>query len=380
MNIIFDKEELLKSLTPAMNTVSNKNTMPATMGILFNADKENGVCTISSYDLEKGMMIKTTPEIIEGGSYIIPAARLYRIARIMPGEKICIEITDKNLAIISSGKSEFKLSVMPGADFPSLPELSCNRGFDIAGEVLKKTVSQVQHAISTNDNQRPMLLGAYFMLEEGGMRVVACDSNVLAIRKKKCELENLNIEEDFKFIIPGKTLIELMKLIPDSDDKVRINFGRKHVIFVIENIVFFSRLIEGEYLNYERIIPKESKICAKVNRGELLSGLERVALVSEDKSTGQTRSYVKCEFEDDVLKISAKSGTYFVNDELVCEKTGDDIAIGLKCHYFMNVIRSIDEDEIGILMNSPLMSVVIKNENCEDGEYLYMISPVKMVD
>ncbi|MBE6543121.1 MAG: DNA polymerase III subunit beta [Ruminococcaceae bacterium] len=379
MNIIFDKEELLKSLTPAMNTVSTKNTMPATMGILFSADVNEG-CTISSYDLEKGMMIKTNPEIIEGGSYIIPAARLYRIVRIMPGDKISIEVTEKNLARISSGKSEFKLSVTPGEEFPSLPELSCNKGFDISGEVLKKTVSQVQHAISTNENQRPVLLGAYFMLEEDGVRVVACDSNVLALRKRKCELENVNIEDDFKFIIPGKTLTELMKLVPDSDDKVRINFGRKHVIFVIDNIVFFSRLIEGEYINYDRIIPKESKISARINRGELLSGLERVALVSEDKSTGQTRSYVRCEFEDSLLKISAKAATYSVNDELICNKTGEDILIGLKCYYFMNVIKSIEEDEIDVLMNSPLMSVVIKNENCEDGEYLYMISPVKMVD
>lgn len=379
MNIIFDKEELLKSLTPAMSTVSTKNTMPATMGILFSTT-EGGCCNIASYDLEKGMMIKTYPEIKEGGSYIIPAAKLYRIARIMPGDKISIEVTEKNLAKISSGKSEFKLSVMPGSDFPSLPELSCNRGFDIGGEVLKKTVTQVQHAISINENQRPVLLGAYFMLEEGGMRVVACDSNVLAMRKKNCELENVNIEEDFKFIVPGKTLTELMKLLPDGEKKIRINFGRKHVIFVIDNVVFFSRLIDGEYINYDRIIPKESKISAKVNRGELLSGLERVALVSEDKSTGQTRSYVRCEFVENLLKIGAKAVTYSVNDELNCTKDGEDIVIGLKCFYFMNVVRSIEEDEIDILMNSPLMSVVIKNENCEDGEYLYMISPVKMVD
>lgn len=379
MKITFEKEQLLRCLTPAMNTVSTKNTTPAIMGILFNAG-EDGCCTVSSYDLEKGMMIKTYPKIEEAGSYIIPAAKLYRIVRIMPGNEVCIEVTDKNLAKISSGKSEFKLSVMNGNEFPSLPELSLNRGFDIGGEVLKKTVAQVQHAISTNENQRPVLLGAYFMLEEGGMRVVACDSNVLAMRKKNCELTNVNIEEDFKFIVPGKTLIELMKLIPDSEDKVRVNFGRKHVIFVIDDVVFFSRLIEGEYINYERVIPKESKIAAKISKDEILSGLERVSLVSEDKSTGQTRSYVRCEFEDETLKISAKSATYSVNDEINCEKTGDNITIGLKCAYMMNVIRSIDEEDITLLMNSPLMSVVVKNKECEDGEYLYMISPVKMVD
>ena len=379
MKIIFEKDELLKCLTPAMNTVSTKNTMPAIMGILFNAG-EDGCCTICSYDLEKGMMIKTYPKIEETGSYIIPAAKLYRIVRIMPGDEVCIEVTDKNLAKISSGKSEFKLSVMNGSDFPSLPELSINRGFDIEGEVMKETVSQVQHAISTNENQRPVLLGAYFMLENGGIRVVACDSNVLAMRKRNCEIANVNIEDDFKFIVPGKTLIELMKLVPDGDEKIRVNFGRKHVIFVIGQIIFFSRLIEGEYINYERVIPKESKIFATISREEILSGLERVSLVSEDKSTGQTRSYVKCEFEEDTLKISAKSATYSVNDEIGCEKTGDNIIIGLKCSYLMNVVSSINEDNITLMMNSPLMSVVVKNDECEDGEYLYMISPVKMVD
>ncbi len=379
MKIIFNKDELLKCLTPAMNTVSTKNTTPAIMGILFNADEE-GCCTISSYDLEKGMMIKTYPKIERAGSYIIPAAKLYRIVRIMPGDEIEIEVSDKNLAKITSGKSEFKLSVLNGSDFPSLPELSCNRGFDIEGVVLKKTVNQIQHAISVNEHQRAVLLGAYFMLEEGGIRVVACDSNVLAMRKRKCELKNINIEEDFKFIVPGKTLIELMKLVPDGEDVLRINFGRKHVIFVIDNLIFFSRLIEGEYINYERVIPKESKIFAKFNKDEILSSLERVALVSDDKSTGQTRSYVKCEFEDDILKVSAKSSTYSVNDEIGCEKAGDNITIGLKCSYMMNVIRSIDEDDVTFAMNSPLMSVVVRNDECEDGEYLYMISPVKMVD
>lgn len=381
MKLTFKKEELVKYLTPAMNTVSTKDTKIALEGILFNASEENS-CTIYSFDGEKGFRATVPAKVERQGSYVIPAQRLYRIVRVMPSDEIIIDINEKNLVSVKSGKSEFKLSAQPGNDFPSLPELKGEKGFSIKCGDFKNMSAKIQHAISQNEQQRPVLCGAYFIVKDGEVMIVSCDGNRLAIRQKKCDLTGFGLEGELSFIIPGKTLSELMKLIPDSDDNLKISFGRKHVIFELNDIVFFSNLTEGEYINYQRIIPATSKIFAKINREALLSSLERISLVADDKSAGTIRSYVKCEFIGNDLMVSSNSSTYSVSDELSTEKTGDDIKIGVSCKYFIDALRCIDDDEITLSMTGPLMSIVIRSDenSSEDESYLYMLCPVKMVD
>lgn len=380
MKIIFEKEELLSCLTPAMSAVSEKNTNVAIAGILFDA-VSGGECIISSYDLEKGFRVKVEANVIEGGSYIIPASKLFRIIKSMPENSVSIEVNEKNLVKIVSGKSEFKLSAINGSDFPTMPELNIEIGFGIAGNVLKKTISSIQHAIAQNEQQRPVMQGAYFNLSNNQMLVVSTDGNRFALRRRDCELLDNSLEEGFNFIIPGKTLNELLKIIPDSENTVRINFGRKHVIFVIGEMIFFSRLIEGDYIDYQRIIPKTEKIVVKLNRDILLDCLERVSLVSEEKGAGQVRSYVKCEFEGDLLKVSSNSSTYSVSDEMEISKTGEDIKIGFTCRYLIDALRSIEDDEVLLKMTSPLSLMAIcrcpETEGPGD-EYLYIIGPLKM--
>ena len=133
-------------------------------------------------------------------------------------------------------------------------------------------------------------------------------------------------------------------------------------------MIFFSRLIEGEYINYERIIPATSKIFVRINRNSLLDSLERVSLVADDKASGQIRSFVKCEFTGNMLKVSSKSSTYAVNDEIDTEKSGDDINIGFSCRYMCDALRAIDDDYVTLSMTGPLMSVVIRNEGGENDE------------
>ncbi len=381
MKLTFKKEELVKYLTPAMNTISDKNTIKAIEGILFTVSEE-GNCVISSYDLEKGYRAVVPATVEKYGSYVIPAQKLYRIIRVMPDEEISIEVNEKNLVSVKSGKSEFKLSALPGIDFPNLPELSGDKGFSIKCGEFKNMISKIQHAISVNEQQRPVLCGAYFVVKSNELMIVSCDGNRLAVRKKVCELSNVNFEEEMSFIIPGKTLSELMKLLPDSEDIMNISFGRKHVIFSIEDTVFFSRLIEGEYINYQRIIPASSKIFVNINRDQLLASLERISLVADDKSAGKIRSYVKCEFVENNLTVSSNSSAYSVTDELEIEKQGEDIRIGVNCKFFIDALRCIDDEFITLSMTGPLMSIVIRSneESDEDESYLYMLCPVKMVD
>lgn len=400
MKIRFEKDVLLSALTPAMSAVSDKNTISAIEGFLFTTEGDDR-CTISSYDLEKGFRMTIDAQVNEGGSYIINAQKLYRIVRMMPDRYIDIEVGDKKSAKISSGKSEFSLMALMGGEFPALPELSGEKAFTLPQNVLRKMIAQVSHAISVGD-QRPVLSGAYFRISSNKMTVVACDGNRLAIREREVKIRVRSEEDEGKiisFIVPGKTLGELMKMIGDTDEDVSLVFGRKHIIFTFEDKLFFSRLIDGDYINYDRVIPKNNNIKVVIGRDELIDSLERASLVTEDKSMGQVRSYVRCNFEENLLKVSSASSVSSVYDEIECEKTGDDLIIGFNCRYLLDALRAIGDDKILLSLSTPLLSMVIekapeeeapeeadaeeaekdeKEEKEDEGSYLYMVCPVKM--
>jgi len=396
MKILFEKEALLSAVTPALSAVSDRSTIAAIEGILFTTVGSTS-CDITTYDLEKGFRTTLDAQVYTPGSYIINANKLYRIIKMMPDSRIMFEVDDKNVVKITSGRSEFKLSVLPGEDFPNLPELNGDRGYTIEQRVLKKTISEISHAIAQND-QRPVLNGAYFNIANNKLKVVSCDGNRLAIRERTCEITDTKKSGEgqaagLSFIVPGKTLSELMKLLSDTEERVMLIFGRKHIIFAFQDTVFFSRMIDGEFIDYEKVIPKSNKIKVTLNREELIDCLERASLVTDDRSMGQVRSYVKCAFEGQTLKISSNSAMSSVYEELEIQKEGDDIVIGFNCRFFLDALRAATGDMIDIYLSTPLMSIIIKenelskkerlkDENGEkdDGDYLYMVCPVKMKD
>lgn len=381
MKITFLKTVLESVVGDSMSSVSDKNTIPVVEGIRFNTESD-GTCSITTYDLEKGFKANVTCDIAEKGNYVINAQKLNRIIKYMPDQYITLTVDENCNASITSGRSKFELHAMDGETFPSLPELTGDSGFSISGEILKKMISQVFFAIATTD-QRPVLCGALFEITDSQLKIVACDGNRLAVREKICALENKNKDGsslNMKFVVPGKTLSQLARLI-DDNDLVNIYLGRKHVIFALENKTFFSRLIDSEYIDYNRVIPPQRPISVKINRMDMISSLERASLVTEDKALGQAKSYAKCNFEGGYLKISSVSVTGSVYDEVAVEKDGEDIVIGFNCRYLLEALKAIDNNKICIWLNSPLMSIIIgpdESEKAEDEEYLYMVCPVKM--
>ena len=170
MKITFEKDLLVEAMTPAMSAVSDRNTITAIEGILFTTDSEDRVI-LSSYDLEKGYRTAVKARVERPGSFIINAAKLFRMVRMMPESLVTIEVNEKFQAKISSGNSVFALSALPGGDFPSLPDLNGERGVSIEQSLLKKMIGQVQHAIAVAD-PRPVFCGAYFRLTPNKVRIV----------------------------------------------------------------------------------------------------------------------------------------------------------------------------------------------------------------
>ena len=383
MKFIVSKQELLKKLTPAMGSISTKNTVPAIEGVLIET-LENGLIQISTYDMTKGFRATVPPVSIEReGRFIINAQRLYQTVRDMPDDDITFDIKDNLSCEIYSGRSSFTMIAQRGADFPNLPDLVTERGFTVGADNLRKMIQKVSHSVATQDN-RPMLCGAYFKIYEGGFEVVSCDSHRLSKCTLTCDIGSLADDggKDYSFIIPGHALGELTKILSEGkDEQVRMYLSRKHAIVNKGDVTFFSRLIDSEYIAYNRIIPQRNDIVVNVDRERFLTGLERANIIAEEKVQNSGRSYVKLSIAGHYLNLTSLSANGGVNDEMDCVHEGGDIEIGFNCRFLIDSVKASEGENIVIkLLNSESPILIEPYEPDEEFSYVYMILPVKMKD
>ena len=381
MKIIFNRQNVNDAVTPLMCAVSGKSTLTAAEGILIEANAD-GSCVMTTFDLEKGMRIKMEAEVEEAGAAIINAQKFVQTIRVMEGESVTLTVSENMQACISSGKSNHKMTALPAADYPTIPRLITEDGFVIGQSVIKKMLSKVMFAMASND-QRPVLNGCYFKVSNDELLMVSCDSYKLARCATKAEIENKNEDGSdlkFSFIIPTKTVNELYKLLKDDErEDVRIYMSRKNIVFNIGDMVFFSRLIEGQYIDYDRIILKTHRNFAVVNREKMIAALERAALITEEKIAGSVRSHVKLAFDGGVLMIFALSTLGSTYDEIDIEQEGDRIIIAFNNRFLLDSLRASDAENVRISMTSALTSINIEpaeaDEECTD---LFMLLPVRM--
>ncbi len=373
------KSVLMDKLTPAMGTVSNKNTITSIEGVLIET-LEDGTVRLSTYDMNKGVRATFTPtEIEREGRFIINAQRFYQTVRVLPEQDIVIDVNDKLNCTISSGKASFSMFAMNADEFPVLPELTTEQGFTVEGSVLRKMISKVSHSIAEQDI-RPMLRGAFFSFEGNKLEVVSCDSYTLSKCEINCEIDYFGISENkYSLIIPGHALSEMMKILDDSDEKVEVYLTRKHAVINCSDIIFFTRTIDSEYIDYNRIIPKDNDIKVIVKRERLLSGLERANIIAEEKIQGSGKSYVKIKAEENFLSLTSSSVNGKVYDEMDAEHEGGDLEIGFNCRYLINSVKVAEGEKILLSMKSPTQAITIEaTEKDEKFNYFYMILPVRM--
>ena len=375
------KSVFMNALTPAMGTVSNKNTITSIEGILIET-LDDGRITLSSYDMTKGIKSTFEPtEIEEYGKYIINAQRLFQTVRALPDGDITIEVNSKLNCTITAGKASFSMFATRGEDFPNLPELFSDRGFKISSKILKTVIGKVSHSVAVMSDNRIMLTGAFFKITDNKIEVVSCDNYTLSKCEVICDVENMS-NENYSFIIPGHALGEIVKVLPD-DDEYKCNFylSRKHAIIVLDDLIFFTRTIDSDYLDYNRIIPKENTISAVVNRERFLSGLERANIIAEEKIAGSGRSYVKLKVEEDFITITSTSVNGRVYDEMDCIHEGGDLEIGFNCRYLINNVKAAEGENIKITLKSPTDAITIEpNEEIENFNYFYMVVPLRMTE
>ena len=387
MKIIFNRTAISAAVAPLMCAVSGKSTLSTIEGILIEA-KIPDTCVLTTFDLEKGVRITVEAKVIEEGSYIINAQKFSQTLRVMEGEEVTLTVDDKLSASIVSGKSSHKMNALKGSDFPAIPDLVSNRSFLVGQAVVKKMLSKVSFAMGVND-QRVVLNGTYVKTTDDSIMMVACDSFKLAKCVERTELVNKNTNGnehlEYSFILPVKTVNELSRLLTDDDEAVmQLYVTRKHVVFLIGELTFFTRLVDGEYIDFDRIIVKNHKINLKVNRQELLSALDRAALITEERIAGSVRSHVKLDMNEGLLKISAVSSAGSTYDELMVDHQGEDIIIAFNNRFLIDSVRATEGETLNLCLSSPLTSMNITptdNHYEETGkEELFMLLPVRMKD
>ena len=384
MKIVFDRQTVLAATAPLMCAAGNRSTHPAIEGIRIEANYPD-TCVLTTYDLEKGLQVTIEAKVLEEGCFIINAQKFNQTMRVMDGGEVMLTVDHSLSAVIESGKSSHKMNALKGEEFPELPVLQSERGFSLKAGTLREMLSKTMYAMGVND-QRPVLNGTYFEVENEKLMLVSCDSFKLAKCIIKTPVENKNADGTdlrYKFIVPVKTVNELYKLISgDEKADVRIHMTRKHIIFYIGELVFFSRLVDGDYIDFDRIIIRQHKIHVTLDREELISALDRAALITEERVAGSVRSHVKLQLDGEVLKVLASSAAGSTYDEIEVEQEGGDLLIAFNNRFLIDSVKACECEKIRLALSSPLTSVNIEpaeggDEDCED---LFMLLPVRMKD
>lgn len=364
MKIVCNCQSLTEAITNVQRAVSTKSNNPALEGILFKANANS--LTLCGYDLELGITTTLPAEVLSEGSVVLSAKLISDIVRRLPAETVTIDTNEKLMTTIISGAVDFKIIGMSADEYPDIPSVKGDSNIIIKGEILSSMISQTLFAIADSDI-KPVQKGSLFEIENNIIKIISVDGYRLAMRT-----ENLICGEKKSFIIPGKSLAEVVKLIKDGEKDVEIVVGDKHIIFKIDNYSVISRLIEGEFMNYAAAIPSSHKTEIKVNTRKFISSLDRMSLLLSER----IKTPVRCNIENGVVKLSCSTVLGQAYDEFDIEMNGDSVEIGFNVRYMLDALRNTDTDEVKICLSGPTSPMVILPS---DGDsFLFLVLPVRL--
>lgn len=364
MIFICEKQKLQDSILIVQKAITGKSTMPILEGIYLEA--RNGELKLIGSDKDVSIETKITTDIIEEGSIVVDSKIFGEIIRKLPNEQVKIETCENNSIQITCHKSVFNLVHMNAEDFPILPSINENNIFSIPQSILKNMIKGTSFAIN-QDESRPILQGILFEVNNGILNLVAIDGYRLAIRT-----ESLNTTNCINAVIPGKTLNEVAKILDDSEDVVNITFTTNSILFSIPGTRIISRLLEGEYIKYNSILPQEYKLFINVNRQELQNGIERASLMAKDGNS----NLIKLDIQTDTMVITSNSQLGKVREEVNINLQGEPLQIAFNSKYLLDILKSMEEDEVIMEFTSSISACIIKNKQVNNCKYL--ILPVRI--
>jgi DNA polymerase III subunit beta len=376
MKIIIDREALVQSVQDVMKAVSPRTTIPILTGIKITATSQGVTLTGSDSDISIESFIPTEEEdkvlveVIETGSIVLQARFFSEIVKKLPQNTIEIEVQPNFLTVIRSGKAEFSLNGLDAEEYPRLPQIEEENVFKIPTDLLKTIIRQTVFAVSTSET-RPILTGVNWRVEDGELICTATDSHRLALRKAKIETEN---QQSYNVVIPGKSLNELSKILDDSNDPVDIVITANQILFKTKHLLFFSRLLDGNYPETTRLIPTDSKTDIIVNAKEFLQAIDRASLLARE---GRNNVVKLTTLNDGIIEISSISPEIGkVTEEIQSESIeGEELKISFSAKYMMDALKALDGTDIKISFTGAMRPFLLRPIHSDS--MLQLILPVR---
>jgi len=365
MKIICSQQELSKALNTVQKAVTNRTTIPILKGILLEV-MDNNILKISASDLDLSIEKKIPVNAEAKGAIVVSAKLFTEIIKKLPSGDVAIEVVENNV-IIKTNHSEFSIVGQDINDFPIMKEFDTDNYLSLNKELFKNMIKQSAFSASI-DESRGIIVGVLIEILKDDLNIVALDGFRMAVRKEKIKsLEEKNI------IIPAKTLYEIYKILVDEDcEEILLNIDDKDITININNTIVVSKLLEGDYINYKEIIPKNYSSRIRVSREELFNSIERASLLAREGKN----NLIKVTIKDETLIINSRSEEGKVHEEIEISKEGENLEIGFNSKYILDILRVLEDEEIVLEFTSNVSPCLVKPINSE--KYVYLILPVRI--
>jgi DNA polymerase-3 subunit beta len=370
MELVVRKNDLLRELQLFQGIVERKNTIPILANVLMEAKGEE--VKFLATDLEVGLRSTCHAAVSKSGSLTLPAKKFYEIIKSLPETDIRIA-EDKGGVKVAADRFDSRMQTLPREDFPTLPEGGGVTTATLPRAALKEMVAKTQFAI-TGEDTRYFLNGALFVLRPDSMSLVATDGHRLALVSVLREGKGKKDQEEIKAILPKKTLGELARLLAEGDGDIRYERGENHLFFDVGGRMLISRMIDGQFPAYERVIPKGNDKRIEFERDRLTNAVKRVALLSNERSRA-----VKFQIEKGKVEVNSSSPELGEAREiLTVEYGGPSMQICFNAQYVLDFLSAVTTDVVALELKDEVSQAVMMPVGAEGYEYTYVIMPMRV--
>lgn len=366
MKFTCNTRELSEACSNVMRAVSTKMTIPTIEGILIECGSDT--LSLTGYDFEFGINTILQANVTEPGAIVINAKIISDIIRKLPDGKVTFETSATSVSIIS-GAAQYNIMGIDAEDYPELPSVSGGYPLFLNEAVLQKMVNQTLFAVADNESAKPVHTGLKFELSLNQLKLIGVDGYRLAVRTETVQYDGENIS----FIVPKKTIRELIKLMgTDGDKNVSISVGKRHIVFDVENYSVISRLLDGDFLDYNAAIPKTATTTVLINTDDAINCIERTLPVIENDK----KNPIRCLFDNDEMRVSTVSSLGRVVDYTHANVSGDRVEIGFNSKFILDALHAADTDQVKIELNSAVSPAKVMPIN--DDSFLFLVLPMRL--
>ncbi|MBQ3542336.1 MAG: DNA polymerase III subunit beta [Oscillospiraceae bacterium] len=367
MRFTCEKNMLVQGLNITGRTVAQKSSLSVLEGILCCGDADG--IQLTGYNMETAITYRIEADVLDPGKCIFPAKLFGDIIRRLPEGPVTVVIDENYKVSIRAGYASFTISAERAEDYPELPDVSTDRGVRIPQKALKELITGTIFAVSENQG-RPIHTGVKFEVEEDRVSAIAVDGFRLARRTWHSETAN---SMRLNFVVPAPGLKEVEKILTDSDEEVTFTLGGRHILFNMGSASLICRLLEGDFLDWRKVVPTNCpvKLCAHVS--DLASSMERVGLIVSEKY----KSPVRCTFSNQEVQLRTNTTIGVAEDRCSIAGDGKDLEIGFNVRYLADALRAIPSEEVILELTNSLSPIVLTPAE-EKYDFAYMVLPVRI--